>query len=50
MKNRIFAYMWKGRLNGAKVIRVRSWRMALIEDKGQRKTVEFMFTIFDKII
>ncbi len=33
MKEKIFAWFWKRRLEGRQVIRVTGWRSALVEDK-----------------
>lgn len=52
MKNRIFCWIWslvwkKYIDNGWRVIKVKGWRTALIDDShGQRKTITPCFWIF----
>jgi len=46
MRRRIFAWLWRHRLGDARVVRVLSWRSAIVDDKGIRYMVMF-WEIFD---
>ena len=47
--NKIFAFVWRKRLNGLTVVKVKGWRTALVEGRlTNRHTATFLFRIFGK--
>ena len=47
--NKIFAFVWRKRLDGLTVVKVRGWRTALVEGNlTSRRTVTFLFKLFGK--